>query len=62
MKLMTEAVDKTRRKENKSLQAEGDKRLTGTRYLWLRNLENLSEKQRVAFDEVCDAKLQTGVV
>ncbi len=60
MKLMTEAVDKTRRKENKSLQAEGDKRLTGTRYLWLRNLENLSEKQRAAFDEVCDAKLQTG--
>jgi transposase len=31
------AVDEVRRKENKALRAEGDQRLVGTRYDWLRN-------------------------
>jgi hypothetical protein len=31
------AVDKVRRKENQTLRAAGDDRLTGTRYDWLRN-------------------------
>jgi hypothetical protein len=30
-------VDEVRRKENKALKAEGDDRLKGTRYDWLRN-------------------------
>ncbi len=32
-----QAVDEVRRKENKALQAKGDKQLVGTRYDWLRN-------------------------
>jgi hypothetical protein len=31
-----EAVDRVRRRENKTLRAAGDDRLTGTRYDWLR--------------------------
>jgi len=36
-KHLGEAVDKVSRKENRTLQAAGDDRLTGTRYDWLRN-------------------------
>jgi transposase len=32
-----DAVDRVRRKENKTLKAAGDNRLAGTRYDWLRN-------------------------
>ncbi len=43
-------MDQVRRSENKALMAEGDGRLTGSRYLWLTNEENLSEKQAVHFE------------
>ncbi len=36
-KHLGEAVDQVRRSENKALMAEGDGRLTGSRYLWLTN-------------------------
>jgi len=36
-KHLGDAVDKMRRKENKTLKAAGDDRLAGTRYDWLRN-------------------------
>ena len=35
-KHLSEAVDQVRRRENKLLRAQGDDRLTGTRYDWLR--------------------------
>ena len=60
MKLATEAVDKVRRAEQKKLKAEGDNRLTGTRYLWLSGQENLSEKQQERFDAAWKAELLTG--
>ncbi|APZ93038.1 Transposase [Fuerstiella marisgermanici] len=60
MKLATEAVDKVRRSEQKKLRAEGDDRLTGTRYLWLSGQENLSEKQQERFDAAWKAELLTG--
>lgn len=60
MKMMTEAVDKVRRAENKSLLKEGDDRLIGTRFLWLTSQENLSEKQRSRFDEAYSQQLETG--
>ena len=60
MKLLTEAVDKVRRDEQKKLKAEGDHRLTGTRYLWLTSQEKLSEKQQERFDAAWDAELLTG--
>lgn len=60
MKLATEAVDKVRRGEHRQLKAQGDDRLTGTRFLWLSGQENLSDRQRKRFDEVYKRELLTG--
>jgi transposase len=45
-KQLNEAVDKTRRAENKALQRVGDKRLKGTRQLWLYSPPNMTSAQR----------------
>jgi len=58
-KHLNEAVDKVRRAEHKALKQEGDERLTGSRFLWLTNEENLSEEKAAAFDELKNAKLKT---
>ncbi len=42
MKLATEAVDNVRRGEHRKLTAEGDDRLSCSRYLWLTGQENLT--------------------
>ena len=60
MKLATEAVDKVRRGEHRKLSADGDKRLSRTRYLWISSQENLSEQQRERFDAVYTQQLETG--
>ena len=60
MKLANEAVDKVRRGEHRQLKAQGDDRLTGTRFLWLSGQENLTDDQRVRFDEVYKRELLTG--
>lgn len=39
-----DAVDRVRRGEHKQLQAQGDDRLTGTRYHWLRHPHNVSDR------------------
>jgi len=41
---LNEAVDKVRRQENKGLVGQDDKRLIGTKFLWLANEENVDEK------------------
>lgn len=60
MKLATEAVDKVRRREHRELKKQGDDRLSGTRYLWLTDQENLNERQLERFDEVYKQELETG--
>ena len=57
--LATKAVDTTRRQEHKRLTAEGDDRLSKTKYLWLKSQENLDEKQRCRFEDVFSLQLQT---
>jgi transposase len=49
-KLAGEAVDQVRRAEAKKLAAEGDERLKGTRYAWLRNplLEDAAQRRQFA--------------
>ena len=54
-----EALDEVRRKENKALRAQGDERLLGTRYLWLRSQENLSEAAAAQFAPLKQATLKT---
>jgi transposase len=53
------AVDDVRRKENKALQAKGDKQLVGTRYDWLRNPATMDPKDRRAFATLRDSHLKT---
>jgi transposase len=55
VKLINEAVDAVRRSEQKS-HAE----LKNSRYLWLKNPHNLSERQRSQLDNLAAANLKTG--
>ena len=60
MKLATEAVDKVRRGEHRRLQKEGDDRLSGTKYLWIKSQENLTDNQQARFQEAYNQQLETG--
>ena len=60
MKLATEAVDKVRRQEHRELKNQDDTRLTGTKFLWIKSQENLTEKQQTLFEEIYTQQLQTG--
>ena len=53
------AGDQVRRKESKQLAAEGDDRLKGTRYGWLRNPLHETAKQRSEFEALRSSKLKT---
>ena len=46
---LTKMVDQVRRKENKTLRAAGINDLVGSRYTWLRNPDNWSEKDEATF-------------
>jgi transposase len=46
MKHMNEAVDRTRRREQRELKTVGDDRLTGTKYVWSYGEEKVPDKHR----------------
>ena len=54
-----EAVDRVRRREHKRLKAEGDERLTGTKYDWLRNPAAMDGEQRRDFAQLRQSELKT---
>lgn len=54
VKIVNQAVDEVRRAEQKT-----QAMLKGTRYLWIRNPENLSERQRAALDALPRQHLKT---
>jgi transposase len=54
VKIINEAVDDVRRAERK-----GQIALKGTRYIWLRNPENLSQRQRAMLDALPQRHLKT---
>ena len=58
-KHLGEAVDQVRRREHKALKAEGDERLTGTKYDWLRNPASMEGQQRREFAQLCRSELKT---
>lgn len=55
---LNEAVDKIRRQENKVLSEQGDNRLTGTKYHWLANSENLHEDHVERFEILRHSELK----
>ncbi len=57
---LNDAVDKTRRAENKRLLRADDNRLKSTRYLWLRSPETLPERDHL--DELLGSELETAAV
>ncbi|MBM3814497.1 MAG: ISL3 family transposase [Acidimicrobiia bacterium] len=58
-KHLGEAVDKVRRRENKTLRAAGDDRLVGTRYDWLRHPAGMEPEDRRQFSELRNSGLKT---
>jgi len=54
MQLLTEAVDETRREEQRT-----HPELKGTRYVWLKNEWNHTDKQAVTFDQLRSSNLAT---
>ena len=55
-----DAIDKVRRREHKRLKAEADEPLAGTRYLWLKHPNNVSDRDwRGRFQALRESTLQT---
>lgn len=59
MKYLTTAVDTVRKQENRALAAGGDKRLAGSKYLWLYSAENLPDRHRDRFAALRAGDLKT---
>ena len=49
-------MDITRRAENKKLMAQDDDRLKGTKYLWLKNPDNFTDKQEQTHSQLMEDK------
>jgi transposase len=60
MRHVLDAVDKVRKQEHKGLLQAGDRSLTKSKYLWLTNPANMTEKTKARFDELKGAELKTG--
>ncbi len=60
MRHVLDAVDKVRKREHKGLLQAGDSTLTKSKYLWLTNPANMTEKTKARFDELKGAELKTG--
>jgi len=56
---LTDAVDRVRRAEQKSLRAVGDDRLNGTRFQWLKNPKNMTRSQQQQFAQLRKGHLKT---
>ena len=59
VKHLSEGVDKVRRQEHKQLRSEGDERLTGTKYDWLRKRENFDRADWSEFQALKQQNLKT---
>jgi len=58
-KYLNEAVDTVRRQESRQLHHAGDRTLIGSKFTWLRNPENMTQRQRTRFDQLMACELKT---
>ncbi len=58
-KHLGDAVDKVRRQENKELLKEGDERLKGSKYVWLRNPDSMDDEKWADFASLRKSRLRT---
>lgn len=56
---LADAVDKTRRSEHSRLSKAGDETLKKTKYVWLKNPENMTSKQKELLENLTTADLET---
>lgn len=61
-KYLADAVDQTRRSKHSRLSKQGDKTLNKTKYVWLKNPENMTPKQKEIFGRLATAELETAKV
>lgn len=54
-----DAVDRVRRAEHRALRGDGDNRLSGTRYLWLRSAASIDAARWVDFEPLRQSSLRT---
>jgi transposase len=59
MKHLGDAVDRVRRREHRALRADGDDRLSKTRYLWLTHPERLDRASRRRIEALARSTLRT---
>ncbi len=59
-KELNKAVDLVRRAEHRALKAQGEETLTKTKYLWLKNPRNWTDRQRAAFHSLQVDALKVG--
>jgi len=59
-KHLSEAVDKVRKSENRTLVKEGVEILKGTKYIWLTNPSNWTKRQKSIFKGLRDKELKVG--
>lgn len=57
---LTKAVDSVRKKENNGLLKIGDSTLKGTKFVWLTNKENMSDKTKKIFKSLVIDELKVG--
>lgn len=59
-KHLNEAVDRVRRQENRTLRADGDDRLVGSKHLWLYHPDNLDSERKEELNALRGESLRTG--
>lgn len=59
-KHLNEGVDATRRQESRRMYREHDRRLAGTKYLWLKGMEHLSDGEEARRKDLLRLSLRTG--
>ena len=59
-KYLNDAVDTVRRQESRQLHHAGNRTLIGSKFIWLRNPENMTPSQRTSFDQLMACELKTG--
>jgi transposase len=62
MAYLNKAVDKTRKKEHKKLLKEDNKSLVKSKYLFLKNENNMTDKQKNMFSKLKNANFETSKV
>lgn len=58
-KYLGDAVNKVRRNEHRELQKLGESELTGTRFWWLQNPDNMTDERWQEFEELRESSLKT---